>query len=173
VSDHARWEKLMPRTEPSATSSALTDDPLYATFARLVRLQTKLWNDLDHRLRTNHGVTLADLTTLDVVASTEGCRVQDIVDTLHITVGGASKVVDRLVKADVVIRTTNPHDRRSSVLLATAEGRALLRRTATDVNDLLSTQLAGALSGSQLADLDQLLSIVYEAAPELKEGEHP
>ena len=153
----------MPRTSPSGADSVLAGVDLYAVFARLVRLQTKLWNELDHLLRMNHAVTLGDMTSLELIASTDSCRVQDLVDVLHITVGGASKVVDRLVEAGHVIRTSNPNDRRSSVLSLTAGGRALLGRTKPDVDRILGARLAGALSASQLTELNHLLSTVDQA----------
>ena len=76
-----------------------TDGGLTDAFTRLVRVQTDLWNAVDARVRADHSVPLTDLTALQVVAATATCRVHDLVTTLHITVGGASKVVDRLVAA--------------------------------------------------------------------------
>ncbi len=69
---------------------------LPALFADLVRLEIELWDAVEARLRAELGVGLATAQTLAVVAAVEDCRVHDIVRGLSITVGGASKTVDRL-----------------------------------------------------------------------------
>lgn len=145
-------------------AQTLGDGPTYATFSRLVRVQTALWQAVDVRLRERHSVTLAHVTALQVVGETPGCRVQDIVTTLHITVGGASKVVDRLVGAGHVERAANPTDRRSSVLTVTASGRDLLGRVAPDVDAVLADRLQAVLTGDELASLDRTLRLL-ESGP--------
>ena len=56
-----------------------------------------MWNRLEARVHQAHGVPLAWLEIMQVVDVNEGvCRVLDIARALSITVGGASKVVDRL-----------------------------------------------------------------------------
>nr|WP_276612064.1 MarR family transcriptional regulator [Kineococcus vitellinus] len=54
------------------------------------------------------------------------CRVQDLAGDLEVTVGGISKLVDRLEAARLCERRSNPEDRRSSLLRPTAAGRELL-----------------------------------------------
>jgi len=153
----------------SPVASPFAGNTLYGTFARLVRVQTKLWNDVDARLRTQHGVPLADLTTLEVVSDTPGCRVQDLVETLHITVGGASKVVDRLVAAGHVVRSANPDDRRSSVLSVTAPGMKLLEEVGPDIDEILEMRLSRPLSRAGLASLDRTLQAVQQAYADQQE----
>ncbi|MCD4527221.1 MarR family winged helix-turn-helix transcriptional regulator [Nocardioides sp. cx-173] len=130
---------------------------LYATFTRLVRVQTQLWNGVDQRVRRRHGVALTHVTVLQVVAETDGCRVQDIVSALHISVGGASKAVDRLVAAGHVVRTVDPQDRRSSLLEVTAAGRRLLGDVVPDLGAELGRRLGARLPAADLAELDRIL----------------
>jgi DNA-binding MarR family transcriptional regulator len=156
-------EQLMERSTTPSIGSPLAGDRLYGTFARLVRVQTRLWNDVDVRVRTQHGVQLTDLTALEVVADIPGCRVQDLVHTLHITVGGASKVVDRLVAAGYLVRTANPIDRRSSVLCVTPPGMDLLEFVKPDIDEVLRERLALVLSQDDLAGLDRALVAIQEA----------
>ena len=144
-----------------AQGSPFAGDSTYALFARLVRVQTRLWNEVDAVLRSEHGTTLADVTPLQLVADLPARRVQDIVDTLHITVGGASKVVDRLVAAGLVVRRTNPEDRRSAVLQVTAAGTALLARVKPDVDAVLDRHLGQVLSPTELAGLDRILTKLH------------
>jgi DNA-binding MarR family transcriptional regulator len=138
----------------------LDDSTLYATFSRLVRVQTALWNTVDARLREQHGFPLTHVTALQVVATTPDCRVHELVSILHITVGGASKVVDRLVAAGHVVREANPNDRRSSILRVTDAGSMLLASVAPDVELVLGERFAGPLASGDLAELDRLLGFL-------------
>jgi DNA-binding MarR family transcriptional regulator len=127
------------------------------TFSRLVRTQTRLWNAVDARVRVEHGVPLTQVMALRTIATTEACRVGDLVDTLHITVGGASKVVDRLVAAGLVSRTANERDRRSPVLTASASGHMLLAASGPTIDAVLHNELAAHVSAEDLATLDRIL----------------
>jgi DNA-binding MarR family transcriptional regulator len=128
-----------------------------ATFSGLVRTQTRLWNAVDARVRAEHDVPLTQVMALRTIATTEACRVGDLVDTLHITVGGASKVVDRLVAAGLVSRVANERDRRSPVLTASASGQLLLGAATPTIDAVLRDELAAHVSAEDLATLDRIL----------------
>ena len=95
---------------------------LPALFADLVRLEIELWDAVEARLRAELSVGLGTAQTLAVVAAVPDCRVHDIVRGLSITVGGASKTVDRLERNGLVARRPHPSDRRSSVIALTRPG---------------------------------------------------
>ena len=93
-------------------------------FDALVRYETDLWNHLDRCLAEAGQVSLATLEGLRVIARHNGsARVMELQDELRITVGAASKHVDRLERDGLAMRHPNPDDRRSSLLALTEEGR--------------------------------------------------
>jgi DNA-binding MarR family transcriptional regulator len=94
-------------------------------FIDLVRAETRLYDAVDARLRAEHGLTVGQYQILQLIDGIENCRVLDIVRDVAITVGAASKAVDRVEAAGWCRRTANPHDRRSSYLELTAAGRRL------------------------------------------------
>jgi DNA-binding MarR family transcriptional regulator len=101
-------------------------------FERLVRVQILLWNAVDSRLREAHELPLTWFEPMRVVAELGQARVRDIAETLVITEGGASKLVDRIQAAGYLDRQPHPDDGRSSQLVLTAKGNELLeaaRRT--------------------------------------------
>src|SRR3954466_14057876 len=116
-------------------------------FADLVRCEIELWNAVEARLRAGLGVGLATAQTLAVVAAVEDCRVHDIVRGLSITVGGASKTVDRLERDGLVARRPHPTDRRSSVIALTRAGAT----THAEAQRLIAAEL-DARVGSALSD---------------------
>lgn len=73
-----------------------------------------------------------------------------------------SVVVDRLVDAGFVNRTTDPADRRRAQVRITARGRRILERAPTAPTDLLLEGLRG-LPESVVASLNQSLARLNEA----------
>jgi DNA-binding MarR family transcriptional regulator len=95
-------------------------------FTDLVRVETRLYNAVSARLRAEHGLSLGQFECLEIIDRVPGCRVLDVVRDLAITVGAASKAVDRLEVAGWCLRSANPQDRRSSLLGLTPDGARLL-----------------------------------------------
>ncbi|MEL4383306.1 MarR family winged helix-turn-helix transcriptional regulator, partial [Shewanella algae] len=68
-------------------------------------------------------VGLGTLLALRIVGDAGGnARVLDVSEALAITIGAASKQIDRLERSGLAERRPHPHDRRSSLLSLTAAG---------------------------------------------------
>ncbi len=145
--------------------SAMADLP--ALFADLVRLEIELWDAVEVRLRAELGVGLGTAQTLAVVAEVQGCRVHDIVRGLSITIGGASKTVDRLERDGLVARRPHPSDRRSSVIALTPAGATTHAKAQRLIAAELDTRIAGVLSDRAL---DQLHRTVVKLRTALAAG---
>ncbi|RKR74527.1 MarR family winged helix-turn-helix transcriptional regulator [Frondihabitans australicus] len=129
-------------------------------FTDLVRFQIDLWNGVDADLREAADTSLASIESLRVIAARDVCRVNDIADDLRITVGGASKIADRLERAGLVERRANPVDRRSSLVALTREGRATLDRAAPVYEAALARRLGDRLDGATLDHLARALRLL-------------
>jgi MarR family transcriptional regulator, organic hydroperoxide resistance regulator len=144
---------MSPRSRRTADHTSETDPGLRVLFSELVRLETELWDAVEGRLRSEHGITLPFFEFMQIIARRPNCRVQDIAAELSITVGGTSKIVDRLEAAGYCSRHANPSDRRSSILALTPAGKRLLPRITATVDDVLAVRLGSELSGKSLAEL--------------------
>jgi DNA-binding MarR family transcriptional regulator len=133
------------------------DVDLVELFRDLVRLETELWNRLEDRVHKAHGVPLAWLEIMQVVDVTEGCRVLDIARALSITVGGASKVVDKVEAAGLCRRQPNPRDGRSSLIQLTGAGVGLLKAADVTFAAALATLVGAAAPGDELTQLSVTL----------------
>ena len=134
-----------------------------ATLIDLVRVETRLYNAVDARLKDAGGLTLPQLEVLSVIRDVPGCRVLDVSRTISITVGAASKAVDRLESNAWCRRSVDPADRRSSVLSLTAHGSAAVDH-ATPVFEAATRETLGALlSGADLERLAHLLRTLRAA----------
>ena len=90
---------------------------------------------------------------MQVIAGRPSCRVNDIAEELSITIGGTSKLVDRIEAAGYCVRRANPEDGRSSVIELTAAGRRLLTKATKAFEDELETRIGSAVSAPSLRQL--------------------
>jgi DNA-binding MarR family transcriptional regulator len=131
---------------------------LIGLFRDLVRLETDLWNRVDARLHREHGLPLAWLEVMHVVSTTPRCRVLDVAETLFITVGGASKVVDKIEVAGWCRRLPNPSDGRSNLIELTKKGERLLQAANVTLGETLADHLGAGAPASDLGRLSSTLT---------------
>lgn len=131
-------------------------------FTDLVRVETRLYNALNAGLKSELGLSLGQFECMEIIGRVPGCRVLDIAREVDITVGAASKAVDRLEAAGWCVRSAHPQDRRSSVLDLTPEGAALLARARPEVEREVAALTAGVPSG-ELAALAATLAALRTA----------
>jgi DNA-binding MarR family transcriptional regulator len=123
---------------------------LSTLFAELIRFETELWNGVDTRMRADFDLPLSRFEPMQVISRTRSCRVFDIADELSITVGGTSKLVDRIEAAGHCDRRANPADRRSSIIELTPAGRRLLAKATAVFEEELQARLGSAMSARSL-----------------------
>ena len=126
------------------------DQELASTFSDLIRLETELWYLVDARLRRDHDLALSWFEPMHVIDSTPNCRVIDIAEALSITIGGTSKLVDRIENAGWCKRSANPDDGRSSTIELTRAGERLLTAAQRTLTDEIGIRLGQPLSTSEL-----------------------
>jgi MarR family transcriptional regulator, organic hydroperoxide resistance regulator len=132
-------------------------------FSELVRLETELWDAVEERLKKDHGVNLPTYEFVQVISRVRDCRVQDIAAELSITVGGTSKIVDRIEAAGLCARRANPSDRRSSIIELTPPGKRLASRAGATVDDELRKRIGTAMPERSLAQLTRTLTKLRSA----------
>ena len=122
-----------------------------------------MWNAVDVRLSRECALPLGQFMPMRVMAATPGCRVLDVSAQLQITVGAASKVVDRVEAAGLGVRQPNPRDRRSSLLVLTPAGVEALAAADVVFERALAELLGGVLSPAALARFADTLGKVRAA----------
>lgn len=96
-------------------------------FDTLVRYEVALWSAVDQELGRHGLASLGQLYALRVLERYRGqARVQDLSTEIGITVGAASKLVDRLERDGLATRAPNPTNRRSSLIALTETGQQAL-----------------------------------------------
>ena len=128
-------------------------------FADLVRYETRLYNTLNARLRSAHGLTTSQYEFLRAIGAHAGrCRVNDLAEEFAIAVGATSKSMDRLEAAGWIDRRPNPDNRRSSLLALTEEGRRLVDAATPTFDEALRELLSDPLATDSLDHLAAALA---------------
>ncbi|MEV4954016.1 MarR family winged helix-turn-helix transcriptional regulator [Paenarthrobacter nitroguajacolicus] len=116
----------------------------------LVRFETELWASLDQRLRQDCNLQLTWFEIMQLLGNRSGLRVQDVATEFVITVGGTSKVIDRIEKAGFCRRIPNPNDRRSALLALSPLGREKLEQATPIFEDELARTFRATLGDAEL-----------------------
>lgn len=117
----------------------------------VVRIETRMWNELDERLTHDHNISMASFEVLHCVATTEQCRPADIRAKLAVSSGGVTKLLDRLERAGFVARVANASDRRSSYIEMTKLGETVLQQAQHTVASTVASILShvSAVTGKE------------------------
>jgi DNA-binding MarR family transcriptional regulator len=126
----------------------------------LVRLEIALWDRVDARLRESHELPLAFFESLLFVSrAREGSmRVGDLARALRVTVGGTSKLVDRIERAGLIAREPDPADRRASRVALTAAGKRKLAAAVTSYEAEVAGIVGGVLSPEEQRQMSDYVS---------------
>lgn len=136
-------------------------------YDNLIRYEIELWSAIDSALRTECDIELTWFEILRFVAQRGGCRVQDMAKEFSITVGGTSKVVDRIETAGYCARRANPNDRRSSIIELTPTGRQVLARASTVFERELERRIGAVLDDAAVQAVTATLATLRAAAQSL------
>ncbi|MEU6541226.1 MarR family transcriptional regulator [Streptomyces sp. NPDC047000] len=120
-------------------------------FADLVRCETRLYNALNDRLRTRHGITTSQFESLRFLRDHPGARVADIAAEFAIGIGATSKGVDRLERQGWAVRQPNPADRRSSLLALTDDGTRLVDAAQETLAEALAELIGDTLDSASVS----------------------
>ena len=130
-------------------------------------VESRLQDRLDHDLRRNHGLTLAEYGVLVHLseAGSDGLRMSDLAVRLLLSRSGLTRRFDTMVRAGLVERRSCPADGRGAMAHLTARGASLLEEAApthvAGVRCYLIDPLAERLDGLRagLEDIEQALGL--------------
>jgi DNA-binding MarR family transcriptional regulator len=147
------------RSQPSAPADvSAVRGVAWAT--DLIRLEIALWDRVDARLRESHELPLAFFESLLFIsrASRGSMRVGDLARALRVTVGGTSKLVDRIESAGLIAREPDPGDRRASRVTLTTVGKRKLAAALKTYEAEVASILGGVLSPEEQQQMSDYVS---------------
>jgi DNA-binding MarR family transcriptional regulator len=141
----------------------MAEADLKLLYRELVSLEIELWDGIEGRLRAEYDLALTSFEVLHLLLRHPGRRIQDIAEAFSITVGGTSKVVDRLESAGLCGRRANPDDRRSSIVELTPEGRKLVDGALRVFEEELELRIGSVIPEASVRELTAVLSTLRAA----------
>ena len=133
-------------------------------FTALIHTEMGAWNAVESALsEAGNALTLGRLLVLRTVRDTPACRIQEVAASQGITLGAASRLVDRLHRDGLLHRTPCEHDRRATVLTVTDQGLAHLEGACMIV-EKEQERLFAPLSTAQREELTRSLALIAEAS---------
>ena len=126
----------------------------------LIRLEIALWDRVDERLRKSHELPLAFFEPLRLLSQAPqgSMRVGDLARDLRVTVGGTSKLVDRIERAGFLARQPDPDDRRASRVKLTTAGKRKLAAAVKTYEAEVDSILRGVLSVKEQRQMGDYVS---------------
>jgi MarR family transcriptional regulator, multiple antibiotic resistance protein MarR len=126
-------------------------------FTDLVRVETRLYNAVDVRVKAEADVGAGHFELLRYVRDHEDARVADLASAFAIGVGTTSKIVDRLERDGWIERRPNPANRRSSLLALTPAGKSAVARAEPAWQAAIQEILGGTVTSDELTALSLVL----------------
>jgi DNA-binding MarR family transcriptional regulator len=134
---------------------ARPDGPQIRTWVQLVRAYQRIVRRLEQAL-DDGGLSLSQFEVLAHVHFGGGITQSELAERLLVTKGNVCGLLDRLEIAGLVVRQSDPSDRRANRLYLTPKGEALLAET-LPTHLAIIEEMLGGLRGSELMVLhDQL-----------------
>ena len=108
-------------TNPQATD-------LVGEWRELLARHARVNAALERELQRRHGLSVTEYEALQCLAAKpdDGCRLQKLVDDVHMSQSALSRLISRLELQGLVERRTCADDRRGIFACVTESGRALL-----------------------------------------------
>ena len=132
-------------------------------FTALINTEMGAWNAVESALsEAGNALTLGRFLVLLTVRDTPACRIQEVAASQGITLGAASRLVDRLHRDGLVHRTPCEYDRRATILTVTEQGLAHLEEACAIV-DKEQERIFAPLSTAQREELTRSLALIAEA----------
>jgi DNA-binding MarR family transcriptional regulator len=148
----------------SATASSTS--PAIEAFVRLVRASAAVTRQLSAQLSADHGLSLNEYEALLLLVRAPESRMRriDLANSLLLTAGGVTRLLDGLERHGLVAREESPTDRRVSYAVLTKAGRDKLREASKSHTRQIRELLGAHYDDEELTLLAALLDRLADAS---------
>ena len=143
----------------SRSTPAVTSSPEIEAFVRLVRASIAVTRELSAQLSADHCLSLNEYEALLQLARAPESRMRriDLANSLLLTAGGVTRLLDGLERDGFVAREESPTDRRVTYAVLTKAGRDKLREADRTHTRQIRELLGGLYDEDELKQLASLL----------------
>jgi DNA-binding MarR family transcriptional regulator len=148
-------------------ATAPTTSPAIEAFVRLVRGSVAVTRQLSAQLSADHGLSLNAYEALLLLVRAPDSRMRriDLANSLTLTAGGVTRLLDGLERRGWVGREESPSDRRVTYAVLTRAGRDKLREASKSHTRQIRELLGAHYDDGELTQLAALLDRLSDAGP--------
>ena len=141
------------------TTKGDRDDPRITTYGLLHEAHRRLTRAFECSLTAHSGMNSSFFEVLLRIGRSPGGRLtmSELACQLGVTSGGATRLVDRVVEAGLVVRTSCPTDRRVQWVVLTPDGEQKLDEALAVHLDDLQREMIDRLDPDELEALERAL----------------
>jgi DNA-binding MarR family transcriptional regulator len=124
--------------------SSTTGSSLVGEWRALLARHARVNDALERELQRSHGLSVTEFEALQRMAEKQddGCRLQQLVDDVHMSQSALSRLVGRLADEGLVERRGCSDDRRAFFACITEAGRQRVAEAETTQHEVLSRTLS-------------------------------
>lgn len=115
----------------------------------------------EHSVVKESGLSPAQMHTIEVVGYHRNLMMKELAERLGITTGTLTVAVDRLEKLGMVERRPHEHDRRSWLVVLTAQGKAMFEQHSR-FHEEFTRELSHDLTDQQKETLVRLMGSILQ-----------
>jgi DNA-binding MarR family transcriptional regulator len=136
---------------------------------RMLACTTQIEAEIRRRLRARFGISLARFDYLaQLYRSKDGMKMRELSRYLMVTGGNVTGLTDDLAREGLVVRESNPGDRRAWIVRLTPKGRRQFETMAREHEDWILELFAGLDAGA----VQQLYAQLGRLRVQLVKNEH-
>ena len=118
---------------------------------------------LDRAIRETCGLSLPEKDLLGQIKMSGGrLKMHQLSELLLFSPGGMTRLVDRLIKENLIVRATEPNDRRIVYVELTDAGSELLAKAQPIIHDVISRTFADHIHPSDAQKLKDIMTKILK-----------
>lgn len=147
--------------------TATETSPAIEAFVRLVRASVAVTRQLNAQLSADHGLTINTYEALLLLVRAPESRMRrvDLANSLLLTAGGVTRLLDGLEREGYVCREESPTDRRVSYAVLTKAGRDKLRQASKSHTRQIRELMGAHYDDDELRELATMLDRLPDVGP--------
>jgi DNA-binding MarR family transcriptional regulator len=141
-------------SSPNSPGAPFNDDEL-AAWHGMLTMYSHVMRDLDRDLLASHQISVREFDVLITLANAPDYRLRmsDLAQRVMLTPSGLTRLVERLERARLVERQTDPNDARSSRAVLTDLGAQRLDQASATHNAVIRNRFTDRLDVEELREL--------------------
>ncbi|MBY5946929.1 MarR family winged helix-turn-helix transcriptional regulator [Photobacterium rosenbergii] len=122
----------------------------------------------EHIEQLNLNITPMHLRVLKIINKKQSCTAIDIAQFLNRDKAQVTRLLNELIKQNLIEKVPNPEDKRSQRLLVTSEGMAILAQLET-IDSKMNDKMMRGISQKELEEFERITGLMTE---NLAKNEH-